>query len=83
VFELPATALAARRDYSDTARAGIAQPAGVWFPEPAFEMCLRTERYDQEITLLHFDKDPHLFEAEPREEDVFDRFVANGQHRVR
>jgi hypothetical protein len=53
------------------------------WPEPAFEMCLRAEHYDQEITLLHFDKGPPPFEAKSRGEDVFDRFVANGQLRVR
>jgi hypothetical protein len=55
VFELPAQSAAARSDYSDEARQGIMQPANVWFPEPVLEMCLRSERYDQEITLLHFE----------------------------
>lgn len=83
VFELPATALAARRDYSDAARAGILQPSGVWFPEQALEMCLRSERYDQEITLLHFDRNPPPFDFEAYEEDAFDRFVSRGQLPVR
>jgi hypothetical protein len=82
-FEMPVASAAARRDYSNEARAGILQPADIWFPEPALEMCIRSERYDQEITLLHFDKVPPPFEFEPREEDAFDRFVANGQMPVR
>ena len=55
VFELPAHSAAARSDYSDTARQGVLQPEDVWFPEPVLEMCLRSERYGQEITLLHFE----------------------------
>jgi Zn-dependent peptidase ImmA (M78 family) len=83
VFELPATAFAARRDYSDAARTGVLQPSGVWFPEQALEMCLRSERYDHEITLLHFDKNLPPFDFEAHEEDTFDRFVSRGQLPVR
>ena len=52
IFELPLQAFAARRDYSDAAVTGVTQQAGVRFPEPVHEMCFRSERYDQEITLL-------------------------------
>lgn len=55
VFELPAQAFAARRDHSDVALTGTTQQGGVWFPEPVHEMCFRSDRYDQEITVLQFD----------------------------
>jgi Zn-dependent peptidase ImmA (M78 family) len=83
VYELPARAVAATRDFSEEAKAGILQPAGVWFPEPTVEMCLRSDRYDQEITLLHFEGSGPRFQAEEEEQDVFDRFVSSGQLPVR
>ena len=79
VFELPMQAFAARRDYSDAALTGVMQQAGVWFPEQVHEMCLRSERYDQEITVLQFEADGPRFQAEEEETDVFDQFVRNGQ----
>ena len=78
VFELPQQALAARRDYSDAALTGIVQQAGVWFPEPVHEMCLRSERYDQEITVLQFEADGPRLQEEEVESDVLDHFVRNG-----
>jgi hypothetical protein len=79
VFELPMQAFAARRDYSDAARAGVMQQAGVWFSEPVHEMCLRSDRYDQEVTVLQFEANgPHIQEEEA-ESDVFDHFLRNGQ----
>ncbi|WP_024920127.1 MULTISPECIES: ImmA/IrrE family metallo-endopeptidase [unclassified Afipia] len=83
VFELPMQAFAARRDYSDRALIGITQQAGIWFPEPVHEMCFRSDRYDQEITLLQFEADGPRFQAEEEEADVFDRFVKSGQMPVR
>ena len=79
VFELPAQAFAARRDYSSAALTGVMHQAGVWFPEPVNEMCLRSDRYDQEITLLQFESDGPRFQEEEEESDVFDHFVRNGQ----
>jgi Zn-dependent peptidase ImmA (M78 family) len=76
VFELPAQSAAARSDYSDEARQGIMQPTNVWFPEPVLEMCIRSERYDQEITLLHFESDGPRYQAEEEIVDVVDRFEA-------
>jgi hypothetical protein len=55
MYELPGQAAAVRRDYTDDTKKGFAQPAGVWFREPLVEMCLRSDHYDQEITLLHFE----------------------------
>lgn len=79
VYELPAQSAAARSDYSDEARQGIMQPANVWFPEPVLEMCVRSDRYDQEITLLHLESDGPRFQAEEEIGDVVDRF--EGQYR--
>jgi Zn-dependent peptidase ImmA (M78 family) len=79
VFELPAKAFAAKRDYSDAALAGVTQQADVWFPEPVHEMCFRSERYDQEITLLQFEADGPRFQSEEEGTDVFDHFVQSGQ----
>jgi hypothetical protein len=43
-------------------------------------MCIRAERYDQEITLLHFDGNwPAFSQDEPKPEDTYERFVNNGQ----
>lgn len=83
VFELPAQAFAARRDFSDAALTGVMQQAGVWFPEPVHEMCFRSERYNQEITVLQFEADGPRFQAEEEESDTFDRFVLSGQMPVR
>jgi len=74
VFELPPQASAARRDYTEEAKAGLAQAAGVWFPEPLVEMCIRSDRYDQELTLLHFDATGGGLQPEPPQEDLLDLF---------
>ncbi|MBL28269.1 MAG: hypothetical protein CMM50_12065 [Rhodospirillaceae bacterium] len=79
VYELPAQSAAARADYSNEARQGIAQPANVWFPESVLEMCLRSDRYDQEIILLHFENDGPHYEAEDESKDVLDLFVDRGR----
>ncbi|MCJ8506780.1 ImmA/IrrE family metallo-endopeptidase [Rhizobium lemnae] len=74
VYELPAQALAARGEYTDETRAGVHQRSGVWFDEPVIEMCLRSDRYDQELTLLQFESLGPKLQFEDRIEDVFDRF---------
>lgn len=79
MYELPSQAAAVRRDYTDETKKGFAQPAGVWFREPLVEMCLRSDRYDQEITLLHFDDTGPRWQGEEVEEDTYDRFVRGGQ----
>ncbi|TAI60501.1 ImmA/IrrE family metallo-endopeptidase [Bradyrhizobium sp. Leo170] len=81
VFELPAAASAKRRFFTEETKAGLVQPAEAWgFPEGLLEMCIRSERYDQEITLLHFEGSaPILFREETDLEDTYDRFVNNGQ----
>ena len=77
VFELPTTAIAVTRNFSENAKIGILQPEGIWFPEPTTEMCIRSERYDQEITLLHFDDAGPKEQAEEEEFDVFDKFTSS------
>ncbi len=79
VFSLPQQAFAARRDYSDAALVGTMQSAGVWFPGPVYEMCFRSERYDQEITLLHLDNDEPRYQDEEEMPDAFDRFIQAGE----
>ncbi|TFV43373.1 ImmA/IrrE family metallo-endopeptidase [Bradyrhizobium niftali] len=81
VFELPAAASAKRRLFTEETKAGLVQPAEAWgFPEGLLEMCIRSERYDQEITLLHFEGSaPIFFRDEADLEDTYDRFVKNGQ----
>ena len=81
VFELPAAASARSRLFTNETKAGFAQPAETWgFPEGLVEMCIRSERYDQEITLLHFERSaPVFFQEETDLEDAYDRFVNNGQ----
>ncbi|KQV39326.1 MULTISPECIES: ImmA/IrrE family metallo-endopeptidase [unclassified Rhizobium] len=43
VYELPAQAVATRGEYTEEALSGIHQRSGVWFDEPVFEMCLRSD----------------------------------------
>jgi Zn-dependent peptidase ImmA (M78 family) len=75
VYELPSNAIAVTREFNQNAVAGVLRPAGIWFPEPTVEMCFRSERYDQEITLLHFEDTGPEFQAEEEQFDVLDRFV--------
>ena len=79
VYELPSQSFAARREYSDDALTGLRQQAGVWFPEPVHEICIRSERYDQEITVLQFEAEGPRFQAEEKETDAYDRFISSGQ----
>lgn len=75
MFELPAAATAVTHNYCDETATGIQQPADVWFPEPVLEMCIRSERYDQEMTLLHLERSAPVHQDEEVEEDTFDRFM--------
>lgn len=74
-FELPGQSIAARQDFeADESATGILQPSGVWFDEPVVEMCIRADRWDREITILHFDGPEPIDQGEEPVEDVFDRF---------
>ncbi len=75
VFELPQAATAVTGDFREETAKGIKQPTGVWFPEPVTEMCIRSDRYDQEMTLLHLPRLAPVFQDEEDEEDTFDRFM--------
>lgn len=76
VCQLPALATAVTRSFSEEAKAGIPQESGTWFPEPVVEMCLRSDRYDQELTLLHFERQSVWQNDDEPIEDTFDRFAA-------
>jgi hypothetical protein len=77
-FELPAAAVATRREFTDETKLGVQQPLGAWhFPEPVLEMCVRSERYDQEITLLQFEAKSTIFHEEAPIHDTFDQFMSN------
>jgi hypothetical protein len=75
MFNLPQLATAVTKNYCDETAFGIAQAAGVWFPEPVTEMCIRSDRYDQEMTILHLKPSGQVHHDEEIEEDTYDRFV--------
>lgn len=74
VFELPQLAAAVRKNFSQEDLNGFQQNPGVWFDEHVTEMCLRSDRYDRELTLLQFEDAGPKFQSEETIEDVFDRF---------
>lgn len=77
MYEMPASSLAVRKVDAEEALAGVRQAAGVWFPESVIEMCMRTDRYDFELTLLHFDGKGPAYQAEPEEAgDAYTQFFA-------
>jgi hypothetical protein len=81
VYELPSAATAATGDHSNEAKTGILRPGGCWFSEPVLEMCIRSDRYDREITLLHLeDSGPHHHDNEPTE-DTIDFFHKTDRNR--
>ncbi len=75
MYELPAKAVAVTKNYRQETVDGICQNSGVWFDEPVVEMCIRSERYDQEMTLLHLPRKEPVFHADEVDDDVFDRFT--------
>lgn len=77
VFELPQAATAVTKDFREETAQGLEQPGGVWFPEPVVEMCIRSDRYDQEMTLLHLPRLAPVHQADEDEEDTFDRIMSN------
>ena len=74
MFAMPDQATAVTCDFSRDKLFGISQPKSVWFNEPAEEMCLRSDHYDEEMTLLHFESVGPDHEEEVVE-DTFDRFT--------
>lgn len=75
VFELPSAATAVTGDHSEEAKSGILRPGGCWFSEPVVEMCIRSDRYDREITLLHLESGEPTQQEDETVEDVYDRFI--------
>ncbi len=75
VYELPSLATAVTQNYCEETTTGIQHPSGVWFPEAVLEMCIRSDRYDQEMTLLHLKRSGPVHQAEETDEDMFDRFT--------
>lgn len=55
-----------RRWGADESPSGILQPSGVWFDEPVVEMCIRADRWDRGITILHSDGQNPLIRAKNR-----------------
>jgi Zn-dependent peptidase ImmA (M78 family) len=82
VYELPEQSFAARREFSETALTGTTQRAGIWFSEPVLEMCFRSDRYDQEITLLQLESEGPQSQEQYEDEDIFDRFSRNGPYSI-
>ncbi len=78
-FEMPSASLAVRDVSVDDAIAGVRQAPGVWFPEPVVEMCIKTERYGFELTLLHFEGTGPAYQADGEDlEDTYARFFKVG-----
>ena len=74
-YEIPANSLVGRRNLADIGREGVDHPAGVWFDEPCTEITLHSDKYDQSLALLHFQKSAPRFSIyEEPEQDTFDRF---------
>jgi len=57
---------------------GTRQNAGIWFPEPTVEMCMRSDKYDFELTLLHFEGRAPAYQAEDEFEDSYTQFFKMG-----
>jgi hypothetical protein len=73
--EVPAISCVGRGEFNDVVRAGVLQPAGVWFNEPAKELSIRSQRYDLNYTLLYLESEMlGVGLAEPHVEDAYDRF---------
>jgi hypothetical protein len=74
-FEMPQRSLSSLREFGQTAQDGVEQN-GVWFGERVVERCIRTDRYDFELTLLQFDNTGPRPQAEDEVEDTYTRFFA-------
>ncbi|GJD37471.1 ImmA/IrrE family metallo-endopeptidase [Methylobacterium aerolatum] len=79
--EIPVGAGALRPDLADECRLGLSHPAGVWFDEDVEEITVHATAIDQVISVLHLGRAEarsHDGEDDP-EQDVLDRFEANGR----
>lgn len=78
---VPAQSLAGRRDFDDLGREGVEHPAGAWFQEPCLEITVISDKYDQTISILHFDGRPTFEFEDVAEEDAFDRLSPKTRER--
>ncbi len=74
LFEMPEQSLAVRRVPTNESLEGVQQRAGVWFPEPVIEMCMRSEKFDFELTLLQFEGKAPAYQVEDDFEDSYTQF---------
>jgi hypothetical protein len=73
---VPEMSVASGRYGDARKREAVALPLGVWFPrEPVVETTIFSDRFDMAISLLQLERDALSagVDAEPGEEDVFDR----------
>lgn len=75
LFEMPERSLSSLREFGQRAQDGVEQN-NVWFGERVIERCMRTDRYDFELTLLHFDSSGPISQGEDEVEDTYTRFFA-------
>ena len=81
--EVPVNSLVGLQEFTDLARSGVTQSAEVWLGEDCQEMTLRSDNYDQSISVLHFAN------AAPRSssveevglQDTFERFTPPDRER--
>lgn len=78
LFEMPEASLAVRKPPTNESLEGVQQKAGVWFPEPAIEMCMRSDKFDFELTLLQFEGKAPAYQAEDEFEDSYTQFFRLG-----
>jgi IrrE N-terminal-like domain len=76
-IEIPGLSLAAKQDMLIDGRAGIALPAGVWFPEEVHEMTIFSEHYDFVISLLLLENGDRWTALDPKMEE--DRLAARSR----
>ncbi|MDB5531500.1 MAG: hypothetical protein JWR51_4603 [Devosia sp.] len=74
MYELPPASLVRTRPDDLDMKVGVKQPAGVWFDEPAEEMCVTSTRHELDMTLLHLGTDSaRTWHQDADAADVFDR----------
>ena len=78
LFEMPEASLAVRKVPVNESLEGVQQKAGVWFQEPAIEMCMRSDKFDFELTLLQFEGKAPAYQAEDEFEDSYTQFFKLG-----
>ena len=61
--EVPSVSLLGRADLADVGREGVDHPPGVWFSEHCHEITIHSDKYDQSLAILHFDRDTRTFRS--------------------